>query len=138
MQPAVLQINPASRWQRGFLLLTHLVAALNAWWLDWRLAVVMNLLILVSVLWQWRQRPAVKQLQCLPDGGIEVETFAGMRYQVAVLPSSVLTAHVVVLHLKGDGKRLNLVIWPDSADAEVIRQWRVYLRWIWPALKVDK
>ncbi len=137
MLPAVLQLNPASRWQRGFLLLTHLVAALNSWWLDWRLALAMNLLIVGSLWWQWRKPAAVKLLQCLPDGVIEVETWVGQRHLMALLPTSVLTAHLVVLHLKGEGGRFNLVIWPDSADAEVIRQWRVYLRWIWPALKSD-
>ncbi|WP_348944556.1 protein YgfX [Chitinibacter sp. FCG-7] len=134
MLPAVLQINPASKWQRGFLCLTHALALLNAWWLAWPWALMLSALLLLSLRFYWLKAQVVNQIQCLPDGLLDVHTRAGQRYSMQLLASSVLTAHVLVLHLRGDGQKFQVVIWPDSAPAEVLRQWRVYLRWIWPNL----
>ncbi|QLI80221.1 hypothetical protein HZU75_00955 [Chitinibacter fontanus] len=133
MLPAVLHINPVSKWQRGFLLLTHSLTLLNAWWMSWPWAVLVSGVVLASWWWHWHQLPAVLQVQCLASGQLEVCMRGGEKYSMRILPSSVLTAHVLVLHLQGDGKKLYLVLWPDSANAEILRQWRVYLRWIWPA-----
>lgn len=133
MLPAVLHINPASKWQRGFLLSMHTLALLNAWWLAWPSALLVSGAVLASLWWHWRQLPPVQQIQCLASGEQEVTLRNGIKCAMRILPTSVLTAHVLVLHLRGEGKSVYLVLWPDSANAEVLRQWRVYLRWIWPS-----
>ena len=50
---------------------------------------------------------------------------------MVLLPSSVVTDVLIVLHLKSQQKKLAVVLWPDSASSEVLRQWRVWLRWAW-------
>lgn len=63
------------------------------------------------------------------SGGIELQFSQGQVATMQVLPSSVVTAHFIVLHLANAERRVNLVVWPDSAPAEVLRQWRIYLLW---------
>ncbi|WP_410497969.1 protein YgfX [Chitinibacter sp. S2-10] len=138
MLPAVLQINPVSQWQRGFLLFTHGAALLNAWWMSWPWASAMSALLLASLYWHWRKPEKIRQIQCLPEGLLSVTLLDGRAVEMTIRPTSVLTAHVLVLHLRGDGIKQNIVLWPDSADAEVLRQWRVYLRWIWPSFARSK
>jgi toxin CptA len=96
------------------------------------LALPLSGLVLLSLLWQWRKQPALNQLQCLPDGQFEVQTWQGETLAVQLENSSVLTAQVLILHFAHPQRRFYVLLWPDSADAEVRRQWRVYLRWVWP------
>ncbi|QLG87970.1 hypothetical protein HQ393_06665 [Chitinibacter bivalviorum] len=139
MTPAVLKINPVpSRWQRGFLLALHGVSCCVVWALAWPQALVLSGGVMLSLWWHWRQPVKISQLQCLPDGLCVVRYANGQELEMALQASSVLTSHVMVLHLKGDGARAQVLLWPDSADAEVLRQWRVYLRWIWPGLQRKK
>lgn len=136
MIPAALLINPVpSRWQRGFLLLLHGTAAGAALSLAWPLNLIVGVWVWISAVWHWRQRSQIRLIQCLPDGVCMVHYLDGHELAMALQPTSVLTAHVLVLHLQGDGVKLAVLLWPDSADAEVLRQWRVYLRWIWPSLQ---
>ncbi|WP_373975050.1 hypothetical protein NT239_15645 [Chitinibacter sp. SCUT-21] len=132
MLPAILKLNPVSRWQRGFLLSMHLLAGVNAWWMSWPMALALDGVLVLSLFWQWRRENLVSSIQCLPDGVMQVQLSEGTSHLMELQPSSVLTAQVLVLHLKGENKRINFVVWPDSADAEVLRQWRIYLRWMWP------
>lgn len=56
----------------------------------------------------------------------------GQDWQLAdVLGSSTVTPWLVVLNLRFEGRRLarHVVLLPDSADAESLRQLRVWLRW---------
>lgn len=141
MLPAQLQINPASKWRRGFLLLifaSAIVAILvcistQALW-----AKAFGVILLLPLWFYWRSIEPIAVLVAQASGEVELLDRQGRIELMCVLPTSVVTALLVVLHLQGENRRCVLVLWPDSAPAETLRQWRVWLRWIWPALQADK
>lgn len=138
MVPVPLQINPVSKWRRGFLLLIFLLAeitciaciSMQALWVIGLLAILPIILI-----FYWRQPEPVQGLIAQASGEIELQNRQGERQFMQLLPSTVVTPLLIILHLKGTGRRQSVVLWPDSASAESLRQWRVWLRWIWPSLQ---
>lgn len=83
--------------------------------------------------WVLRARQQVVSLQVLPEGKIAVFMLNGKRLDAELLPSSRITSWLMVLHLRHDEGRIDLLVLPDSAPAEALRQWRVWLRWDLPA-----
>ncbi len=81
--------------------------------------------------WEWwRQlgRP-LPSLRLHIDGlwGID---FGEGEVDASLLPGALCTAVLIVMPLKlADGKVLRLVLWPDSASADQLRQLRSWLRW---------
>lgn len=76
-----------------------------------------------------------RSMMVLADGRIRLMMAEGKEVDFVLLPSSRVLGVLMVLHLQGDGQRVNIVLWPDSAPAECLRQWRIWLRWQWPALQ---
>lgn len=132
MTPAFLHLI-SSRQARFGLAVLHVAAVLVALVLPlpWCVAV------LLGVLAHWLRRPVQQPvyLQALPDGQVEVTWQDGARWQMTFLPSSVITPWLIVLQLSGENGRVYLTLWPDSAKRDVLRQWRVWLRWHLPAIK---
>lgn len=129
MRPAHILINPASLWRRGFLLLIFSLAISACILLKTIFSFALLAILLMCLFFYWRKQELVTQLQVQESGEIEVCFRAGPPEIMRLLPSSVVTGVLIVLHLHNQQRRLALVLWPDSASAEVLRQWRVYLRW---------
>ena len=132
MIPAPILLTPSCR-ARYCLLGLHLtavgvVALLPRPWSLGALAV-----IALHLLWALRPRLQVASLQALPEGKVAIFMANGERLEAELLPSSRITAWLMVLHLRHGTGRQDLVLWPDSAPQEVLRQWRVWLRWELPA-----
>lgn len=91
--------------------------------------------IAMYLVWNYRLQNQIVSLQALPEGRIAVFMASGEQIETDVLPSSRVISWLMVLHLRHDAGRYNLVLWPDSAPAEILRQWRVWLRWGLPAVQ---
>ncbi|MGL6041296.1 MAG: protein YgfX [Deefgea sp.] len=126
-------MSPASSWRRGFLLLIFSFALLSCIWLKSLLSIALATILLFFLVFYWRRKEMISQLLVLESGELEVRDQQGQVEIMRVLPSSVVTEMLVVLHLKNERRKLAVVVWPDSAPSEVLRQWRVWLRWTWPS-----
>lgn len=93
------------------------------------------MLIVLSALREWRLCHEGVSLQALADGRVALIGADGAQHEADLLPSSRVMGWLVVLHLRHPAGREQVVLWPDSAPAEVLRQWRVWLRWQVPALQ---
>ncbi|WP_036665116.1 protein YgfX [Paludibacterium yongneupense] len=63
------------------------------------------------------------------DGGGHVVFWrGGTRFAVQVADDSLVLPWLIVLAVRGAGRRMTLVLWPDSAGREAQRQLAVYLR----------
>ncbi|WP_027468143.1 protein YgfX [Deefgea rivuli] len=141
MLPPVLQINPASSWRRGFLLFIFSSAiiailvciATQAIWIQ-----LFGVILLIPLWFYWRSIEPIAVLVAQASGEVELLDLQGNVELMRLLPTSVVTSGLMVLHLQGENRRRVLVLWPDSAPAETLRQWRVWLRWVWPALQADE
>lgn len=134
MNPTDLLLQP-SRWSRFWLASLHLAAILAAFCLPFFWCLSACLAIALHLVWQWRQLAQALSLHALPDGRVELARPDGRRQVLALRESSVVTAWWIVLHLADEsGRESSLVLWPDCADREILRQWRVWLRWKLPAL----
>lgn len=120
----------------GFCLIgLHLAAILAAFCLPlaWCLSALAG--IGMHWLWQSRRHGLPVSLHILHDGQVEL-TWPDGRQQTGVFrKSTVVTSRLIILHLADEGRRIFVVLWPDSADKEVLRQWRVWLRWKLPAMQ---
>ena len=129
MIPPELAISP-SILARRWLIVLHLVAATVALALPWRWLAMAWLLIAAHFCWMRRySNPQPVWLRVLPEGFVEVVWPDGASRQMVVQSSSITTAWLTVLHLQDERGRLHLALWPDSARADALRQWRVWLRW---------
>ena len=133
MIPAPLMLA-SSRWEKRWLYLSHAFAALACVFSPWLWG--MALLVAFS-LYRHLHAPAslVCGLAALPDGSVRLTLSDGKEADAELLSSSRVLGMLMVLHFTCEARRINLVLWPDSAPAEVLRQWRVWLRWQWPLLQ---
>ena len=83
----------------------------------------------------WR-RDAWLRVEVDPRGGLSLCSAAGCQEAMA-LDDSFVTPLLTVLNLRLDGRRVSLMLWPDSADAEARRRIRVYLLWFHPPQPSD-
>ncbi|MBE9609822.1 protein YgfX [Chitinilyticum piscinae] len=128
MLPPELVLRP-SRQARYWWLAAHLLAlaSLLAVPAGWPLTLLP--LIAVHGLLTAPQRLPPYRLRVTQDGVLLVTPGRGEEC-CAVLGSSLVQPPWLVLVLQpARGKRVRLVLWPDSASAEVLRQWRVWLLW---------
>ncbi|WP_297573788.1 protein YgfX [uncultured Deefgea sp.] len=132
MLPIDLQINPASFWRRGFLLLIFLlaIAACLVLQADW--ALLLAVFLLGGFVFYWAHIETIVLVRACSAGDFQLFDAQGGELSAHLLPSSVVTPLLIVLHFEDEFKhKINLVLWPDSAPVESLRQWRVWLRWVW-------
>ncbi|MEN9657609.1 MAG: hypothetical protein RL571_1074 [Pseudomonadota bacterium] len=136
MSPAPLVLSP-SRWEKRWLYLSHGCAALACLFSPWLWAITF---VVAFSLFRSLRRPrlVVANLQALIDGAIRLTLADGQSLDAQLLPSSRVLGGLMVLHLQCNAQRIHLLLWPDSAGAESLRQWRVWLRWQWPKLQAQQ
>ncbi|MFC7421464.1 protein YgfX [Iodobacter arcticus] len=133
MIPAPLVLAP-SLWERRWLYLSHACAAFACLFSPWLWAI--TLVVAFSLYRSLYLKPSASScVMALADGSIRLTYADGKEVDAVLLPSSRVMGGLIVLHLIGDARPIDLVIWPDSAPAESLRQWRVWLLWQWPALQ---
>ncbi|AOX99044.1 protein YgfX [Jeongeupia sp. USM3] len=104
-------------------------AAASPW--PWNLAGAVWLAIAA---WFERRRVAPAGIAARDDGTVVLEWPDGLTTPARILPSSRVGLWLVALRLDGAHGRSSLLLWPDSADAETLRQWRIWLCWARPGL----
>ncbi|STQ90914.1 protein YgfX [Iodobacter fluviatilis] len=133
MSPAPLVLTP-SLWELRCVYISHAAAALACVFSPWLWAI--TLVVAFSLYYSLYRKPlAPCSVMALPDGQLRLTMKDGKEVDASLLPSSRVMGALIVLHLKGEGQRINLVLWPDSAPADCLRQWRIWLRWQWPVLQ---
>ncbi len=132
MSPAPLVLVPSS-WERRWLYLSHACAALACAFSPWLWAIT---LVVAFSLYRsiYHQPPMPYGVVALPDGSIRLILADGRELNADLQPSSRVLGGLIILHLLADTQRTNLLLWPDSAPSEILRQWRVWLLWQWPVL----
>lgn len=102
----------------------------------WQQAVVVAAIVagVGHAFWRhvWLRAPqSVNALEVNAKGELHCRTSAGDWQPARVLGSSTVTAWLVVLNLKFEGRWLarHVVVLPDMADADALRRLRVWLRW---------
>ncbi|MDR3410607.1 MAG: hypothetical protein P4L87_06640 [Formivibrio sp.] len=134
MNPPELHIIPSRLAWRGLLVL-HLAAVVVALMLPLLWCAVALFLVSAHFVWLRRSPTASSFLQVLPDGRVSLAGIGSNPQQAEILPSSLITAWLIILHLRTDTGRLYLLLWPDSAEEDSLRRWRVWLRWSLPTLQ---
>jgi hypothetical protein len=91
-------------------------------------------LVLVSLAWmiyRWRRQARHGILKLGADGQLRVQWGTGPLLRADVLPSSLICAHLILLHLRvGEDRRWQaLVLWPDSMPTADFRRLCAALRW---------
>jgi toxin CptA len=125
------------------LCLIALVASLAVWVLPWVWAMLLSAAIWLSAIYAMRLHVlkhaahAVVQIDVNRRGEWCVLLANGQQQSVSLSGHSVVSPYVVVLlfQVKKTSRRLSVVILPDAADAESLRQLRVWLRWAWPSME---
>ncbi|WP_432720075.1 hypothetical protein R0381_003455 [Jeongeupia wiesaeckerbachi] len=80
-----------------------------------------------------RRRQPIGLAAC-DDGSLSLHWPDGSSSAATLAPSSRVGVWLIALQLSGERGTTSLVLWPDSADAESLRQWRIWLRWARPAV----
>ncbi|WP_028455119.1 hypothetical protein [Chitinilyticum litopenaei] len=122
----------ASRWERGVWLASHALALLGCSVLPVWLAITASLGLLLH---GWLCRPwrtGWRALAMTPDG-VLVHAAGTAARTLSIQPDSRVLAGLIVLSLRDQRGSLRLVLWPDSAAPDLLRQWRVWLLWEWRA-----
>jgi len=138
--PFVLQLRPSRYWMRLVLVILLLSVLLMPYFLSgWIL-----LLLPVQCVLAWHALRAVGWWNPRAVQGIEVDaggrmswTRAGERLAVQVCDNSFISADLVLLNVRENGRKRSCLLLKDSADAEALRQLRVYLLWFHPAPEND-
>ncbi len=118
----------ASRLGLGVQSLAHGLAA----WGVWLSAAAPPLCLLgtaglaLSLVWQVRR---AQPLEALNIGKAAVRVRAAGEWLEARLESAHVSPLLVVVRLDAEGRRVHVVLWPDSADAEGLRRLRAWLDW---------
>lgn len=124
--------------RRSFLLclgmaLAHALAAVLLFLPGWPLLLPLAAipLLLCSVWAAWRCcTPAVDALRFLEDGRVECRRAGTRGFEASeLLPGAMVHPVLTVFHLCCGGKRLAVVILPDSVSEEEHRRLRIWLRW---------
>ncbi|GGP20425.1 protein YgfX [Silvimonas iriomotensis] len=125
-------------WQAGrvalcLFLLMGLLALLCAAALPWPWSAPAMALVLAYLAWSIRARRRGPQqgVFMLGPTGLRVQWGKGEAEMAEVLPTTLVCAHLIVLHLRvGKQRRWRaLVLWPDCMAADDFRQLSARLRW---------
>lgn len=102
-----------------------------ALWLAWIGMPVAAAPVLLAVLWAWGVRQPALRLRLGADGRLGLSTLEGTGKQESKVNAAFAGAGWLVLRLTGGPTRV-LVLAPDAASAEELRQLRVWLRLVAP------
>ncbi|WP_051710827.1 protein YgfX [Andreprevotia chitinilytica] len=133
--PPSLLLNP-SKQARYLGLFLHVAALIVAVCLPLSWMVFALLLVVASFWLARRSRPQPQRLEALPDGLVRIRWPDGRTLDATVHVSTRVTSWITVLQLDAEKLRTTLLLWPDSAAADPLRQWRVWLRWSQPSKTV--
>ena len=139
LPPFVLQLRPSRLWL-GLVTAVLLLSALTL--ACYQPALLWLLPVQCVLAWQavrangwWCRRPVQ---------GIEVDATGRMRWQYAdaslvvqVRDDSFIAAACCIVTVTASGRRRSILLLPDSAEAEGLRQLRVYLRWFHSGTEAD-
>ena len=133
-----LKLNP-SRTLTALLAAAHLLSLVLLWLLPLILAIQIagSLLIAASLSFYLRRDcllaagNSIIGLRLDHDCNCACQTCDGTLLETKLLGSSMVTPWLIVLNLSAENRGLarHAVILPDSAEAEMLRQLRVLLRW---------
>ncbi len=107
----------------------HLLAVASVWVLPWPMALSLTVLTAFSFVWCWRRKRLV-----VLKMNVKGELFVQQQeewLETKVLSSSLVLPYLTVLNLKVPNRRwsFNVLVLPDSVDAESFRRLRVWLKW---------
>ena len=91
----------------------------------------------IAIAWAWNLAPALRRgkrsvcaLELAADGSARWQDGSGQWHDAHILPSSYVSGWLVVMNLGAGSRSVRpLVLLPDCAPAEELRQLRVWLRW---------
>ncbi|MGQ5521881.1 protein YgfX [Chitinimonas sp. PSY-7] len=114
---------------------TLYVVTLPMIWLNslaWQGKFVLLLLLLASGAWYWRQLRKLllpTEIRLLPDGSWAL-LIDGKEVEASLRNGVYRSLWLMRLPLQlTDGRRLQLMLWPDSAEPDQLRHLRSWLRW---------
>ncbi len=131
MTPPELQFHP-SKYSRLYLLILHVVVIAVSLTLPLAWCVAALAATAGHFLWHRRNEPLSGALQALTDGRVILRLENREEVITEILPSSLVMAWLLVLHLHSDSGTRHIVLWPDCTDADTFRRWRIWLRWSLP------
>ncbi|MBM3115478.1 protein YgfX [Jeongeupia naejangsanensis] len=133
MTPLPLRLvrSRQQRWLHAFALIGAVAAAIATPW-PWSAAGLLWLCVAVLLLLRRRRHPV--GLAACDDGSVSLYWPDGSSSAATLAASSRVGVWLIALGLKDGQGTTFLVLWPDSADAESLRQWRIWLRWTRPAI----
>ena len=117
-----------SRLGLGVQSLAHLLAASGLWMSAATLAPCLlgSAALAASLFWQVRRaRPP----EALSIGKATLRVRAAGNWLEARLEGAHVSSLLVVMRLDAGGRRVRVVLWPDSADTQGLRRLRTWLNW---------
>jgi len=112
-------------------------AALACAWISLPVLALVPVASGITLAWVWhlaqalqRGKRAVRALELGEHGRARWQDGSGQWREADILPSSYVSGWLVVVNLRGEGRRgCSVVLLPDCAAAEELRRLRVWLRW---------
>lgn len=120
-----------SRWLAAFTVISHGLAGAAVWFsaLPWWVSLSLDLLVLFSLLKALRRQWSVGVRRLRYDGQTWTLAEAGSEQCLELAGERLVTPWLIVLgFLTQAGKRISLVLPPDSASRDDLRRLRVALR----------
>jgi toxin CptA len=131
MPPWVLTLRP-SRQLLALLAVGHCLAAgaILSLALPWEAQAGLLAALAISGIVSFGRvhRSPLAELHFHVDGSCEVVTKSGSRETARILPELAIFPGLMVLRLEVAGRRIPLVLLPDSAEADALRRLRIWLR----------
>ncbi|BCL74979.1 hypothetical protein JHS3_07150 [Jeongeupia sp. HS-3] len=93
-----------------------------------------GLVWLIAAAWMTQRRVLPLGIDGCDDGTVLLRWPDGSASPAAIAPASRVGVWLIALQFVSERGRCALVLWPDSADSETLRQWRIWLRWERPAV----
>ena len=129
--PLTLDLR-GSRLGLGVQSLAHGLAAWALWLSAATLALCLAGSAMLALSWAWQMRRA-RAPAALNLGKSALRVRMSGEWLDARLEGAYVSPLLVVMRLDAGGRRMRVVLWPDSADAEGLRRLRAWLNWGRPA-----
>ena len=124
-----IPIKPSSQ---HYYLLTAIYLLLALAFVVIRLHITVKICLLVALFtlgfWSYRNLRGRQQYTGLKVSNGEMQVLAQQKWHLTEnFRASLLTSWLVIVQFHCRGKQERLILWPDSSDAESLRQFRVWL-----------